>query len=188
MRFFSLLMPVTIALQLGTGGNATAAYNRQRYDFDVASVGYYRPLNDDQQTIPSQSAAAELERILQVLKPTVSGLAKHLSVSRTAIYDWINGKQIGSVNAARLQNFTKAADVIAAANVQMSVMLRNRKLPSGATLLEAIASGVDGEEAALSLVNMLRDEADRRSRLTARFAGRKGISEHIDDAPAVFDE
>lgn len=186
---FSFLMPVTIALQLGTGGNATPTYNRLRYDLDVAAAGYYRPLNDEPQTDDgAQSAASCVSRILDVLKPSVSTLAKHIGVSRTAIYDWIGGKQISAANAAKLQNFVKAADVIAAANVQMSPIVRNRKLPSGATLFDALAAGVDGEKAALSLIDMLRGEAERRNQLTARFANRETISESIDDAPVVFNE
>jgi transcriptional regulator with XRE-family HTH domain len=185
---FSVLMPVTIALQLGTGGTPTQAYNKLRYDVDVASAGYYRPLNDEQKAIDPQNPASDISRILQILKPSMSGLAKYLGVSRTALYDWLNGRQISAPNAAKLQNFTKAADVIAAANVQMSPIVRNRKLPSGFTLLDSIASGMDGEQAALALVDMLQEEANRRSQLTARFKNRRAISESIDDAPVIFNE
>jgi hypothetical protein len=185
---FSFLMPVTLALQLGTGGNATSTYNKLRYDLDVAAFGYYRPLNDDQQRVQPQSPASDISRILQVLKPSVSGLAKHLGVSRTAIYDWMSGKQISASNAAKLENFTKATDIVAAANLQMSPIVRSRKLPDGMTLFESIAAGTSGEKAAGALVDMLRDEAARRDQLTARFAGRKAVAGVIDDAPAIFNE
>jgi hypothetical protein len=184
----SFLMPVTIALQLGTGGEATNAYNKLRYDFGSAAAGYYRPANDGAQIIRLQTAANDISRILEVLKPSVSGLAKHLGVSRTAIYDWTNGKQVSAVNAAKLENFAKAADIIAAANLQMSPIVRDRKLPDGMTLLESLSVGTDGARAALSLVEMLRGEAARRDQLTARFAGRKAAAGFIDDAPAVVDD
>ena len=100
----------------------------------------------------------------------------------------MSGKQISSVNAAKLENFTKAADIIAAANLQMSPIVRNRKLPSGMTLLESISSGTEGEKSALLLVSMLRGEAERRNQLTARFAGRKPVAGLTDDAPAIFNE
>jgi hypothetical protein len=91
-------------------------------------------------------------------------------------------------NAAKLENFVRAADIMAAANLQMSPIVRNRKLQDGMTLFESIASGTDGEKAALSLVNMLRDEAERRNQLTARFAGRKVIAGVGDDAPTIFND
>jgi hypothetical protein len=100
----------------------------------------------------------------------------------------MSGKQISSLNAAKLENFMKAADIIAAANLQMSPIVRNRKLPSGMTLLESISSGTEGEKAALSLVSMLRGEAERRNQLTARFAGRKPVAGLTHDAPAIFNE
>ncbi|HEX3939001.1 MAG TPA: hypothetical protein VHX43_15965 [Xanthobacteraceae bacterium] len=183
----SFLMPVTLALQLGTGGQATSEYNKLRYDFGAAAAGYYRGA-DDQKIVQSQTAANEIARILEVLKPSVSSLAKLMGVSRTAIYDWMSGKQISPVNAAKLDNFTKAADVITAVNLQMSPIVRNRKLPNGMTLFESIASGVDGEKAALSLVSLLRGEAERRNQLTSRFAGRKAAAGITDDAPAIFNE
>src|SRR5262249_47381401 len=91
---FSFLMPVTIALQIGTGGQATAAYNRLRYDECMAAGGYYRPAIVDPQPVRLRSIADDITRVLQVLRPSISGLAKYLGVSRTAIYDWMNGKQI----------------------------------------------------------------------------------------------
>jgi len=172
----SFLMPVTLALQLGTGGEATSAYNKLRYDFRAAAAGYYRPANDAPQTVQLQTAAKDISRVLEVLKPSISGLAKYLGVSRTAIYDWKSGKQINPANATRLDNFARAADIVAAANLQMSPVVRSRKLPSGMTLFESIASGADGQK------------AERRNQLTARFTGRKVIDGMSDDAPAIFNE
>jgi len=185
---FSFLMPITVAMQLGTGGNATLTYNRSRYDIGAATAGYYRPQNDTLQAEVTPSIASDLSRIIDVLKPSVSSLAKHIGVSRTAIYDWLGGKQISPPNAAKVQNFAKAADVIAAANVQMSPIVRNRKISDAGTLFDTVAAGVDGEKAAFSLVEMLRSEAERRNQLTSRFAGRKTISESMDDSPVVFNE
>ncbi len=186
--YLSFLMPVTLALQLGTGGQPTSEYNRLRYDLSGAVAGYYRPANVAYDAVLPETATNNISRILDILKLPVSGFAKYMGVSRTAIYDWMSGKQINAVNAAKLDNFTKAADIIDAADVQMSPIVRNRKMPDGMTLFESIASGVDGEKATLVFVNMLRGEAERRNQLTARFAGRKAVSKSIDDAPVIFNE
>ena len=88
-------MPVTLALQIGTGGLSTKEYGRRLYDYSAALSGYYRPVNDAPRSVQQQNAASDISRILEILKPSISGLAKYLGVSRTAIYDWIGGKQIG---------------------------------------------------------------------------------------------
>ena len=133
----SFLMPVTLAMQIATGGQPANIYNKLRYAVGMAPAGYYRPGDDDAQPASQQNATNDdISRILNILKPSVSGLAKYLRVSRTAIYDWMNGKQISAINAAKLENFTKAADVIAAANLQMSPVVRGRKLPNGLILFE----------------------------------------------------
>jgi len=185
---FSFVMPITVAMQLGTGGNATLIYNRSRYDLGTATAGYYRPQNDTLQVEVTPGTTSDISRIIDVLKPSVSSLAKYIGVSRTAVYDWLGGKQISASNAAKVQNFSKAADVIAAANVQMSPIVRNRKISEAGTLFDTIASGVDGEKAAFSLVEILRSEAEHRNQLTARFSDRKTISESMDDSPIVFNE
>ncbi len=183
----SFLMPVTLALQLGTGGYETREYYQQRLLDTVPT--YYGRADSGLPVSVSRNNASDVRHVLDVLKPSVTGLARYLGVSRTTIYDWKHGKQVGADNAAKLASFSRAADVIADANLQMSPLVRGRKLPGGMTLFESIASGADAEQAALALVTMLREEAARRDRLTARFLGRiKPDTEGTHDAPTVFNE
>lgn len=184
----SFLLPVTIVMQLGTGGTPSIGYHRHRHLDGVP--GYYRSLsNNEAHASALPTAGDEIDRVLTVLKLPVTGLAKHLGVSRVAIYDWRSGKPISTANAAKLENFSKAVDVLTSANIQMSSLIRGRKLPGGLTLLESLSNGLDGEQSARTLVQMLRDEAARRKTLTARLSGRQITdTEGTHDAPAVFND
>ena len=100
--------------------------------------------------------------------------------------DWAT---ISAENAEKVSRFAKAATVIAQENLEMSPLVRQRKLPGGRTLFEAIAAGGDGAMSATILVQMLRSEAEQREMLSTRFAGRASLNtEGINDAPTVYRE
>jgi len=115
---------------------------------------------------------------------------RELKMRQRVYLRWIEDGRMSAGKAAHEIAVMEAivADYRAAANLQMSPVVRSRKLPSGMTLFESIASGADGQKAALELVSMLRGEAERRNQLTARFTGRKVIDGMSDDAPAIFNE
>lgn len=139
---------------------------------EAPQFGIARILSDGRFEVPALNSANEVRHVLDVLKIPVTEFSKYIGVSRQAVYDWLRGKQIGAVNAAKVENFVRAADVIAASDIQMSPLNRGRKLVGGETLFQSIAAGAEGDKAALALVEMLRDEASRRDELTARFRGR----------------
>jgi transcriptional regulator with XRE-family HTH domain len=180
-----LMLPITSALELGTGGVATNHYYRLRL-VDAPS-GYYKPIRGIEDPTSIQNDAVGVRHILNVLKLAVTAFSKYMGVSRQAIYDWMSGKPVGAANAAKLDNFARAADIVAAAKVEMSSIVRGRKLAGGKTLFESISAGADGAEVASAFVAMLRNEAMRRREIAARLSSRRTL-ETTDDAPTVFDE
>jgi hypothetical protein len=103
--------------------------------------------------------------------------ARFLGVSRQSLYNWRSGSEIKSHNIVKVENLRRAADVLATSEAPLSRLQIGRKLPGGKTLLELIANGEDGADAAHSLVSMLNRETEQRKALNARFAGRKPISD-----------
>lgn len=162
-------VPVTIALSIGTGGYYTAEYYKQRKD----GLTFSRHDMHNGQVAIVATTSDDLARIKSVLKLTVAELADCIGVSRQAIYNWKSGAEIKPKNAAKLESLKSATDVISAANLPVSPLLLARKLPGGKTLLELIAAGGEGSEAAQSLVQMLRKELDTRKMLDERFANRQ---------------
>jgi transcriptional regulator with XRE-family HTH domain len=116
-------------------------------------------------TIPS---AADLARVRNALKLTVGELAACIGVSRQSVYNWKSGSEIKTTHAAKLDNLKKAADVILAANMDVSAFSLARKLPGGKTLLETISGDGDGKVAAQSLLQMLNQESAERKTLDER--------------------
>ncbi|HZK91430.1 MAG TPA: hypothetical protein VFC56_14890 [Stellaceae bacterium] len=119
------------------------------------------------------TAADDIDHIKTSLKITTTELAKYLGVSRQAIYDWRAGAHVKSHNISKLENLRAAASVVDSSETTFSALQINRKLPGGRTLLETIAAGGDGSDAAQSLVNMLRREVAQREDRIVRLAGRK---------------
>jgi hypothetical protein len=157
----------TLLLGVGTGGDYTRGYHELR----TAGLAFSKPRRDEE-TAALSGIAADIEHVRSTLKLTMRELSDCLDVSRQAPYNWIAGGQLKARNAAKLNNLKAAAHVIALANLPPSPLLLQRKLPGGRTLVDSIAAGADGTEAAEALVEMFRHEEVQRQMLAARFPRR----------------
>jgi DNA-binding transcriptional regulator YiaG len=164
-------IPLTIMLSVGTGECLTQQICKFRESGQRSA--YHSP---DKNAAPSiytaLAPAADIALIRSVLKTALADLANCIGVSRQSLYNWKSGSNIKTENLSRLAQLKAAASVLLAENISGSPIFLKRKLPNGKTMLEAIAEGADGGSAAMSLVNMLRDEASRQKSLDQRFAAR----------------
>lgn len=169
-----IMAPAIIAfgMPVGTGGAPTEHYYKQRGARGYTYVRY--------ETIPSngvaegqRTAAGDLARVRDILKPAVSDLATLFGVSRQAIYNWQAGEHPTSEHAAKLEDLAKAADVIAAEGLRQPGQLLKRKISNGQNLLDIVRQGASASEAAQKLVQIVRREEQQRKLLANRFAGRK---------------
>jgi hypothetical protein len=173
-RYTSLIVAgvIAVAFQVGTGGEQTLDYYKQR-----GQKGYsllrYEPSLDREELAQNRTAAEDLALIRAVLRPAVTDIAHALSVSRQAVYDWQNGKPIAAENAARLADLARAADVFATERLIASAQLLRRPINSGKTLFDIVRDGGSAEQAARTLLQMTRRELRQRQMLEARLASRK---------------
>ena len=123
------------------------------------------------------SAANDIDYIRKHLKLSTTELAKYLGVSRQAIYDWKAGSHVKSHNISKLENLRDAASILDASGLPFSFLQLNRKLAGGRTLLETVALGGNGFEAAHTLVVMLRREGEQRKAREAKIVGRQPMSD-----------
>ena len=121
----------------------------------------------------SRTPAEDIQRIREVLSPSMSDLAKSFNVSRQTIYNWLNGEQPKDEYSARLQDLALAADIIAEAEISVNGLLLKRRTIKGKNLFEVVRDGGSAQYAARLLVQIVNREAGQRERLTARLAGRK---------------
>jgi DNA-binding transcriptional regulator YiaG len=161
------LVTFSMLLGVGTGGDYTPAYHAVR-----ESKSAFRKARDSSH-FNGFAVTADIESARSILSLTMSDLARCLGVSRQALYNWIAGGPIKHENLAKLIELKTAADIIAAENLSHPALFLKRKLPGGKTLLETIASGGNGEDAARAVVRLAEQEAEQKAILAKLFAQRK---------------
>jgi predicted transcriptional regulator len=100
-------------------------------------------------------------------------MAELLQVSRQAIYDWQAGKPIATENALRLADLAQAADVFAVEGLRGSAEVLRRPIRNRKNFFALVEEGGSAENAARTLVEIVRTEARQRQALQKRLAGRK---------------
>lgn len=140
------------------------------------------------ETASARTAAENLERIREILSAAMSDLANTFSVSRQAVYNWLNGEQPKPEHIAKLRDLAQAADIVAEAGIPVTGALLKRKVIEGKNLFEVAHDGGSACDAAQLLVQIVRRETEQRERMTARFAGRKtSLRSAESDFPAEND-
>jgi transcriptional regulator with XRE-family HTH domain len=161
-----------LGLEVGTGGYETFEYFTTRGDRGYWSAPFEWS-HRFAETIIGATVTEKLARIREVLGPTMIDLAALLRVSRQAVYDWQVGKKITVENLQRVEGLAKAADALAVEGLRGTSSALRRPIKSGKTFFQLVKSGAPPEDAARSLIRMLRDEADQRKALQKRLASRK---------------
>ena len=161
-----------LGLEVGTGGYETIDYFKTRGGRGYWSAPFEcSPHFFD--VIISTTVPEKLARIRTVLGSTVTDLAALLRVSRQAVYDWQVGKEITAENLQRVEGLAKAADVLAIEGLRATSIALRRPIRGGKSFSQLVKQGASAEDAARSLVNILRIEAGQRESLQKRFVGRK---------------
>lgn len=120
----------------------------------------------------ASASASDIAHIRQVMKISVSELARVFGVSRQAVHEWIKGGALSHRNAQRLSELAQAADVLLESGIDVTPQMLRRKIGGGQSLLESVKAG-KVVELARTLVDTLSREAQQRERLAARLAGRQ---------------
>lgn len=162
---------LAVALQVGTGGDATREYYEARGFKGYAPVGYDVPTSTIAD-IADRTPAQNLTRIRAILKPSVKDLAGMIGVSRQAVYDWQGGGAIASRHADRLAELANAADLFAAEGVSITPQVLRRSLSAGRSFFDIVENGGLATIAARSLIGIIRREAEQRRVLDERLGNR----------------
>jgi hypothetical protein len=169
--FAMLALPLFFGMPVGTGGNTTIDYVKMRGSKGYSFLTYD---SDDGSSATSRmpSPADNLDYIRTVLKPSVTDLARALSVSRQAIYDWQAGRAIAAENAIRLHDMARAADLFAREGLQASPHVLRRSITNGKNLFDVVRDGGSAEASARMLIDIVRRELRQRESLRLRLAKR----------------
>lgn len=156
---FGLLSP----MYLHTSA-ATANWNINQIDID----GSHESAAD-----ATSASAKDIAHVRQVMKISVSELARVFGVSRQAVHEWIKGGAPSQRNAQRLSELAQAADVLLELGIEVTPQMLRRKIGGGMSVLESVKEDGKVVELARRLVDTLSRESQQRERLAARLAGRQ---------------
>lgn len=186
VRTNALAVGLGLLTSAGTGATVSDIQLLQLHRQQGASISSWGiPVVE---SLPSRTAAEDIERIREVLSPSVSELAGVFHVSRQTLYNWLNGESPSPERMARVQEVAQAADLIAESGVRVTGALMKRKVREGRSVLETAREGGSVYEAAQMLVQIARHEAEQRQRMSARLAGRQTASRSVEsEFPAEND-
>lgn len=156
---FGLLSPMYLHASA-----ATANWNINQIEID----GSHETAAD-----AASASARDIAHVRQVMKISVSELARVFGVSRQAVHEWIKGGALSQRNAQRLGELAQAADVLLEFGIEVTPQMLRRKIGGGTSLLESVKEDGNVIELARWLVDTLSRESQQRERLAARLAGRQ---------------
>jgi DNA-binding transcriptional regulator YiaG len=156
---FGLLSPMYLHASA-----ATANWNINQIDIDRSQ---------ESAADATSASAKDIAHVRQVMKISVSELARVFGVSRQAVHEWIKGGALSQRNAQRLSKLAQAADVLLEFGIEVTPQMLRRKIGGGMSLLESVKEDGKVVELARRLVDTLLRESQQRERLAARLAGRQ---------------
>lgn len=144
-------------------GAATANWNINQIAFDEVRAST---------ALNTSTSTRDISHVRQVLKISVTELARIFGVSRQAVHDWLNGGALSSRNAQRLSLLAEVADVFVESGVNISPQMLRRKVGTGQSLLDSFKDGSNIVQEARQLVSTLAREATQRQRMSERLSDR----------------
>lgn len=175
------------AFLIGTGGTMDARYFAQRHD-----MGYKFAQIESApapRTVPYRTPAENVSYIRNELKPSVSEFASLFNVSRQAVYDWQKGAIPSPEHERKLEDLSRAVDVLMMEGVPITPYLLKRRVRDGKSLLEVAREGGSAEAVARQLSEIVINEIRQRRALDARLASRKlSAIDFIDVGTPTFNE
>jgi transcriptional regulator with XRE-family HTH domain len=153
-----LLSPIYIQ-----SGSATTNWSINQIAIEVVQVP---------KTLNQSASTRDILHIRQVLKVSITELARILGVSRQAIHDWHNGGSLSNRNAEKLSLLAKVADVFLDYEVDISPQILRRNVGASKSLLDSFKEGGNIIQEAKLLAGTLAREAKQRQRMSERLSNR----------------
>ena len=169
-------------LVTGTGGLAGERFIRH-------GMGY-RPFEvlESIQPIVDAPYVKLMEQVRAGFGRTMSRLPEVFGVSRQTLYNWLDGETPKPAHQERLRQLAQAAQVFIDLGIKPTVLMLDRTVAQGKTLLQLLAAGGDGKESAKKLVRIIQRGSDASAQLDRLLAGRKAPVKAADLGTPAWDE
>ncbi len=156
------------------GGTGDLLPLEARPEQSTTSIGSL--LIDDRSSEPIRTTSQQLEFIRSTTRLSVTELARIFSVTRQTVHEWCHGAPLAPHNARRLQKLTDAVMLLIESVGTLTVHDLRRPVRAGPSLLEVVRTDGNVLTVSRGLIETLAREAAQRTRLAARFAGRRPLS------------
>lgn len=175
-----IMLSNPVEASVGTGGANVIQAPHNHQHLTPASLKYICAIPPTERSIPQN-----IDRIREILKPTLSDLAAIFGVSRQAIYNWLAGDYPIEEHVLKIEDMAAAAEIFATEGIPVTGSIIRRKAFSGKSLLDIAQAGGSAKDSAQALVVILRREAEQRKTMANRLATRTPATTNDADMGAV---
>ncbi len=165
--------PLPFFSEVGTGGEASEWYLRERpgYGFGLVVL----PAKAVSKALGA-SFSREMEDIRRGFDRTFSRLPEVFGVSRTTLYNWLNGDAPRDHHEARIRELAAAARSFSSQQFRPTSAHLDRPIRDGKSFMQLIAEGADGAVSAADLVRVVERGRRDRSRLDDLLGARRATA------------
>jgi len=159
--------PLPLMGAVGTGGMETGSYHLMRMGYPLLEV------------VPTNAALEEapFAKLMQEVKSgfgrTMSRLPEVFGVSRQTLYNWLDGETPKDTHHAKIIQLAEASRTFSELGFKPTSSSLDRTVLHGMSLLQLLANGADGRDAAKKLVRISQRAAESKSKLDGLLGGRK---------------
>jgi transcriptional regulator with XRE-family HTH domain len=148
-----------LALSAPTG--VTSIYDIARSTQRLDQIPFYDIAPSDRE-IHDRSLRSRVRAIRDALGISISDLSSVFGVSRQAIYKWLAGGKLSSLNQEKLEDLFRAAAILAPMSGSEGWSFSRRRDRGGQTLLEALRNAKTAKLWAQDVAFLLKDEQEQR--------------------------
>jgi hypothetical protein len=136
------------------------------------NIGYAPPHIRFKEAPRSTLVRTQIRRIIEGLEVSNAGLARALSVSRQALYNWLNGDLPKESHQARLNSLSRACDVLLPIDMLKHAAL-TQPMNSGQSFWQLVKAGADAENLAQEIKASRHKRIQQRSLVVERIAEKR---------------
>jgi transposase len=148
-------------LSLSAPTGVTSIYNIARSTHRLDQIPFYDTTMNDR-GISDRNLRSRVRAMRAVLGVSISDLSFIFDVSRQAIYKWLAGGGVSSLNQDRFDDLFLAAGILAPLSSSEGWSFSRRRDRAGQTLLEALRKGKPAKLWAQDVAFLLEDEQKQR--------------------------
>lgn len=160
-----------LALSAPTG--VTSAYNLARSTQRLVQIPLYDTTTDER-GISDRNLRSRVSVIRAALGVSISDLSLIFDVSRQAIYKWLAGGGLSSLNQERFEDLFLAAGILVPLSSSEGWSFNRRRDRAGQTLLGALREGKSAKLWAQDVAFLLEDERKQRGYMDQILSSHQG--------------